>query len=423
MNYILFSSLLIILLIKVYISKDWLRPSTLYTLGFTYAAFILSVDTVKWGYILSTKTVILIIISQFMIWIGDAIGSRLGIADFRIGHNQLTQRPYNARKEQIVYTISIVCILVLVAIRIQNIRNSNFLYGTGQYYLSNYRRYGIEDTSGDFVMKLFEILSSMFCYYFFCDICLSGIKKKRKNIIPIGLYIISCVLSSARSSILHFIFACTLIWILSNRYKNSVIKISSKMKRRIIIILVLGLLSFGILGYLTGKTQTEGFFDSIEVYSAGSLPALDSFVKEFDGHVSFGYYTLQGIRRILELLGVNVTYNVSYFSHGEFIKFGNGYVTNIYTCFRNYLTDYGFIGSQILIFLIGLVFGKFYRRMISKERLTPYRYTLYSVLIFYVFFSFITERVFSQILTATTIIGILFISWLFKSLPMQGDKL
>ena len=363
-----------------------------------------------------------------MIWVGDSLGVRLTINKQRVvyeayDHNIDTENnvpEINARRKRLYYILSIVAAVILIAIRLNNIRTSNLMYGAGEYYLQSFRRHGIEDTSGNFLMKLFEIINSMFSYYYFCDYCLHK-KAARKNLVPISLYLVTCILSSARSTILHFIFACTLIWLLTNRYNNYQIRLSLKTKRRLILILIIGLLTFAILGYLTGKTQNAGFLDSIEVYSAGAIPALDGFISEFDGNPSFGMYTLQGFRRILELIGIKVSYNVSYYSHGDYVVFGNGIVTNIYTCLRNYLVDYGFIGSQVAVFFIGVFFGVFYRITITETKISPYRYTMYSIFVFYVFFSFITERVFSQIPTATTIIGIFFVRYLFRTLPVSGD--
>ncbi len=425
MNYWLLAVLIIELIVNLAIDKDILRPSVLFNMGFVYATFILAVNTSTWQYQISFTTFSVICMSPFLMFIGEQFGKRLNLKFRRIviGEYHLKAKYCTKKTENFYFVMGLILSVLLIVVRLRSIRSSFATYGQGEYLLSNYRAYGISENSSNFGLKLLEIASYGFTYYFFNRYCYYKAlyqKSQPKYLLMLGLCMLSCVLSSARSTMMHVVFCCTLIWLLTNRQVHKEISISSKAKRRIVYILVFGLCAFAVLGNLTGKTQIGGFFETISVYSAGGIPALDTFIQNFDGNSTFGYYTLSGLTRILELIGVNVTYNVSYFSHGAFITIG-GFTTNIYTCFRNYLSDYGYVGTQVLMLLMGIIFGIFYRQVTNKEELKPVNYTVYSFLIFYVFFSFITERVFSQILTATTIFEILLLLFLYARMPFEME--
>lgn len=426
MNFWLLMILSIELVLNLLSNKDILRPSVLFNSGFVFAAIILAINTKNWEYNISCKTLLIVCTAQVFMYLGELLGRKIKLSHHRIviENHKIKATKKNRERENLYFSVGIVLSIALILVRLIGINRSFSSYGQGDFLFSNYRAYGIEDNSSNFGLKMLEIFNYSFTYFFFNKYCYEKGKygkSKAKYLLFLFFCLLSCVLSSARSMMMHVVFSCTMIWLLTNRQVHGNIRISVNAKKRIIYILIIGLLTFSILGYLTGKTQTIGFKDSIYVYSSGGFLALDTFVKNFDGNSNFGFYTLSGLTRVLELIGINVSYNVPYFSHGTFLSIGK-VTTNIYTCFRNYLFDYGYFGTQFIMLIFGFIFGMFYRATIYKDKLEARQYTVYSMLIFYLFFSFITERVFSQILTATMIIQVSFMLFLYSRIPFEVEN-
>lgn len=414
---------IIILLLNYITNKDYLRPSILYGCGFVVSGLFLVFSYGTWKYTLSLTTIILITLSHVILYFGEGTALRIMIGSTRkrtvSTHDMpgalLTGQQINVRRKVFI-VVSVVIALVLAVLRVTTIRMSNELYGVGDYYLSSYRAYGVSELSDNILIKVTELVSSAFAYYYLYVFFISG-KKKKAYLIPILLCFISDVLSSSRSGIIYRIFVCTLLWVCVNRIKRKSVRLTKHEKRRIVAILFVGLVIFALVGYLTGKTQRGGFFDSISVYTAGSLPALDIFMKGYDGSHEFGFYTFESIKRIMEIIGIKITYNLSYYSHGTFTTWGSNLSTNVYTCLRAYLLDYGYIGTMILFYILGIVYGGLYKHTM-RNNTNPCKQVIYSMLVFYLFFSFITERVFSQTLTVTTILAVILTRLLFHYMPV-----
>lgn len=418
MNYVYLIFIILAIWLNLKTNNGYFRPSVFFMGGFCCAFTVLAINSRNWDYTLSFKTFFMIFLSMFFFFCGEFFSLKISRKNKRIYNPFIVK--FSLKRNQIFWWLGLILAIALLIYRIASIRTVIAMYGQGNYILENYRAYGTGEDSISISIKFLESTVSVFSFYYVVVFFLSKekIKKKIKNLIPIILYTIQCILSASRSNVLRIIFICTLLWIfIKNNQQN--IKLKFKTKRNLIIIFIFAMLFFAFLGNLTGKTQKLGVIDSLSIYTGGSLPALDIFIRKYAGSPQFGYYTLQGVRRILELLGVDIVYKISYFSHGDFIHFGM-YKTNVYSCFRNYLIDYGYIGSIVLMFIFGYIFGLFYDRRIKKHSsLKYYDITIYSVLIFYVFFSFVTERIFSQILTATTIFEILLYFVIFSRNPVE----
>lgn len=423
MNYFLALISLFLLLINLAIDKDYLRPSIIFGIGYTYSSAVLAINSFNWNYQISGKTFLMILLGQVLFIIGERFAVHLK-PNRKIRVKGSIDASYSETRNSVFFIIGFILLVGLLTVRLGNIRQVISTYGTGQYLLSTYRAFGIGEDNTSLPVKFLEIFCSAFSFYYFNKFCyLSGKYnvKRYKYILLLVMYIVACAMSSNRSNVLGNIFIATLIWLFTQRMLNHQMVISAKNKRRILIIAFLGFALFAALGSLTGKTQRSGIIESISGYSAASIPALDTFIKSYNDSPQFGYNTLESLKRILELIGLKVNYNISYYAHGTFVKIGP-IKTNIYTCFRDYIMDYGYVGALIVLLLVGFGFGLFYKNKVRNKQSKAANYVIYSIFALYILFSFLTERIFSNILTATTLIQVLVLIVLYASNPL-GDEL
>jgi oligosaccharide repeat unit polymerase len=104
------------------------------------------------------------------------------------------------------------------------------------------------------------------------------------------------------------------------------------------------------------------------VYAGGSIPLLDSYLMSpADRSSIFGKETLFSVNRFLGST-LNIP-DLVYIKHLEFRRSFNGYnMGNIYTAFRRYLADFGYVGMVLLTVLHATFFSWLHRRVRSKDR-------------------------------------------------------
>jgi oligosaccharide repeat unit polymerase len=423
-NYVLAIAVTAILVLNVALNRDCLRPSVIFGSGFVYSSVIFALHTDAWNYEISLSTLLLVALAQLAFWCGELFGYRISPPPGRVpvrcaGNNEL----FRKRNER-MFALGLVLCLTLILVRLRNIREIWAAYGTGDYLLASARMYGGGEDAVSAIQKFLEVFCVVFAYYYFHRFCWLSAKcriRKFRYLLPMGMVMFSSVLSTNRSGVLSLLFTSTLIWLFTQRSLNRRISIPFNMKRRILLVLAAGLVAFAALGHLTGKTQRSGFFPSIMRYSAGSLGALDIFLKVHDGEPQFGYYSLEPIKRIGTLLGLKVQHNVDYFGHGSFVQVGN-LKTNIYTCFRHYVFDYGWAGTEVLLVVLGACFGFCYKAFVFDRISCHVNFVIYSNLAVFVFFSFLTERMFAGILTATTLVKVAAFMRLYAMLPLSSGE-
>lgn len=423
-NYVLATAVIAILVLNIALNRDCLRPSVIFSAGFVYSSVIFALHTDAWNYEIAFPTLLLVVLAQLAFWCGELFGCRISPPPVKVAVRCAGNNGWSRKRNERLFVLGFVLCLALILVRLRNIREIWAAYGAGDYLLASVRTYGRGEDAVSAAQKFLEVFCVVFAYYYFHRFCWLSAKykiKKFRYLLLMGMAMFSSVLSTNRSGILSILFTSTLIWLFTQRALNRRISIPFKVKRRILLVLAAGLLAFAALGHLTGKTQRSGFFPSIMRYSAGSLGALDLFLQAHDGEAQFGYYTLESIKRIGALLGFKIQYNVDYFGHGDSVQVGN-LRTNIYTCFRHYVFDYGWAGTVFLLVVLGACFGFCYKAFVSDRLSCPVNFVIYSNLAVYVFFSFLTERMFAGILTATTLVKVAAFMRLYAALPLPSGE-
>lgn len=228
--------------------------------------------------------------------------------------------------------------------------------------------------------------------------------------IPIVIMITSSILSGARNGlirILVIIFACALI-----QYQECIKKV------RVGKILTIGsitlgnfLILFANLGKLTGKTTVDNFIGVIMKYVGSSIVGLSSWLDKGLVRSSevFAGESFWGTRYLLNKFFPSVDVGSQFL---ESIIFPGGSGTNIYTAFRSYLFDFGWIGLSLIMFLIGLVFNACY--IVIKRRKNPFTTVLYSYFLYNYINILFAPSITSNLFTSSQIFGIFWMYVLYR---------
>ena len=240
---------------------------------------------------------------------------------------------------------------------------------------------------------------------------------------PAVLYVCIGVIGTGRTFAIeimaYMIVACFLMVKQRNNWSNreTVIFITVA-----IIAVVVFLLLFTLLGYLTGKSQLRANpMEFIAYYTGMSIPSLDVYLKSAPKeNVIFGQETLYGIHSILRTLGFDLPI---FTAPLEFVNF-NGDNGNVYTSLRRYINDYGIMGMFILQYLIGVFYSVIYK-YVRYGRFSNFAIILYAFFAFALVMQPIEENllrihVSTNLVYSLGYLGILY--YLFIYLPLRPVK-
>jgi oligosaccharide repeat unit polymerase len=250
------------------------------------------------------------------------------------------------------------------------------------------------------------ICSSVFINNIFsCGKLTLGIKKNFILLIPIITLLFSTVLSTARNGFIgiiimffFYVFDCV-------RIKQK-LKIGKIFKWGVVLIAVF-LAVFSALGSSRGQSAT---LDTICIYAGSSIVAFSVwFSKGMNGSGSlFGSESFVGIHELIARFFPNYK-DLSLFD--KFITFPNGSQTNIYTAFKAWIADFGWLGCLIFCLLIGFFFGIIYLKTIYKKydfRTCLFR-CVYAYFLYYLIYSFATPELTTSFLSVTQLMEFFFI--------------
>jgi hypothetical protein len=208
--------------------------------------------------------------------------------------------------------------------------------------------------------------------------------------------------------------------LLQNKFQWSHV-FNIKFLRNGFIIFLLFLVSFYFLGYLTNKSTDKDMFDYISAYTGGSIPALNDYLNDFDYNPrNFGSETLTGVDILLDYFGIqgfDTNKNLAFVSFGE-----AGINTNVYTCYKRLLSDFGYVGMFIVRFLMGILYTYVYMRIkYGKYKAGKnLMIVLYASFFFPIVMQSIDEVFIRSILSISAILQILTFYVLFK--VVQNNK-
>lgn len=196
-----------------------------------------------------------------------------------------------------------------------------------------------------------------------------------------------------------------------SRQRGKVIGIRQffKIARSLIVLAVVFFGLFQLMGITTGKTGQATVKDMIYIYSGSSIIALDQAIAAYQNDARFfGEESFYGLYGFLNHLGFNIPNNIL---HLPFVNVGDGIRTNIYTSLRTYLYDFGFLGTSIVQFFIGIVAGVMYC-LLNKFGYNLVYLFVYGIFLYGLVMQGIAETLLRNFMSVTNVFLVLFV-WLF----------
>lgn len=188
------------------------------------------------------------------------------------------------------------------------------------------------------------------------------------------IYILFSLFDSNRLNILGVIASYVVYYYFMKNSKGNGLKILT----RLTIIFVLLLIVFYGVRLLIGRSSSEnnGFVEYISMYAGGPVKLFDMYIKDPVQNTSiWGKETFPSLLKTFRSLGFDIP---QYISKKEF-RFYNGInLGNVYSAYRNWLSDFGLTG----VYFLQTIFALFYSLYYYTLRKIGYRNHLVSLIIY-----------------------------------------
>lgn len=360
---VLFITLLICTIISIYINKKIMAPSVLAYGVFCFASLIILLNYRYWNYDISNKTYWIIVIGLIVF----ALGTHF-IFHIKKQKEDNNYCEFICVKRPQFDILVFVCIVIAVVYSIGQFRQAVFSGNViGMSGMLDSLRHDVEASSsiamvaGTCIVKASAIISLYLLSYNRYHQLEKG-KEFVKYYISIGCYLIVCFFSSSR---IGFIEIGTVI--LFNYYSNVKNKhrtfANKLIIKKVIKVAVIVLIIFVGLGMMR-DSLIGNWINQVSIYSSSGIIGLDIFINSNTNEpILFGQTTFRGIYNILRMFGVDIPVVAE-----RHVTFGwNGNYSNIYTVFRPYIDDFGFVATIFIMFFLGIVFGNAWNHFQKKD--------------------------------------------------------
>ncbi|MGT2716198.1 O-antigen polymerase [Streptococcus respiraculi] len=403
MIYLLLIVSFVLLGIDFYKWRSLIRPNIIFLLSFILASSIIMVNQKNWDVALNNR---------FMIYTVTAILS------FYIG--TLVIDYFNARKKSLVipesskdsslfivaspskllFWITIIAMIVYVLLIFRGIQlSTDFSFMLRQIYDRNVEHSGSNTFIVNQLVKILTALANISFFQFLLDkYVVKTSKSQLLHFVVISIFLLMAAISTDRNILLRFFIYCIVLWILfftaTNKGKITRAHFRLLVKLAFYIVLAVGI--FYIFGKLKG--YKSDFSRAISLYGGSGLYNFNLYLdKSLPIDYKFGLVTFRSFLGVLGRLGIeSLVYKGSVFS--EFIiyksKTGFVYESNIYSAMRPFVEDFGYFGTVIFPFIMGLFFETLY----SWTRKTQYMFSwiFYSLTIYPLAYFTILEQFFNR---------------------------
>lgn len=416
MNWLLFVTVLLLTIVNFFrCRRVFLHPSVVSCAIFSASAFMMAISEDNWKWEISFSTYAYLTVALIIFSIAVSIGEHIYADKHKVKKaSYAVYRDVRISRWPMII-ISLVCISV------------TYLYFRHQYAASvtlgnNFgipgmifvlRQAMVVEPDAD-VLQLGTALNLGISFVKAAGlVCLYLIVYKLFNkdngwlwyIVPILCLIINIILATGRGGFISIVAAIVFdIFIIGKQSQDK--KINKEIIRYSAILVAVFIPIFFILGSLTGKDEALNFNDTVSIYLGSSILCFDYFLNH--GWITpelFGFNTFRGFYGII---GRFIGGLPAQSNHSEMVRWQE-YSSNVYTCFAPYITDFGVIGSFIVIILVGLFFGYMWRVFLNQKTVT-FHSVVYGGLLGYALSMFsIAERLLSNYIALNVIAQLLLI--------------
>ncbi|MGL4830980.1 MAG: oligosaccharide repeat unit polymerase, partial [Propionibacteriaceae bacterium] len=283
------------------------------------------------------------------------------------------------------------------------------------------------------LFRLSQILAFVLAYLLATYLA-SGRPRQRRDRIAVALqlaglstFCVTLFLSSDRLAIVALLLGFVACWALLWQRRRGVEGLTRRFAIWAGLMGVVLLVAFYLVAPLIGRNRSESPLAYIALYGGGAIALLNDFLQNRPPSVPVpgleSFYTLN-----LKLHNLGLTPPLDPYPpiHLENRYQGNVQMGNVYTAYRRWLYDFGYLGAAVLQGLMALVLNVVFcinRHLAGKDRafwMVLYAFTLYSI-IFHPVDSYFTMQFVSQTFCITLVLMKL-VSVVVLRRPKDGDE-
>lgn len=372
MIYVIVTLLAALLFLVLFVERgDWLAPASIVTLSFLFSVACAACNVQLWGIDLSLQTTATIFGGVLLFTLFSFLFRNVTSRGSAKSPHEVSGAPVRAIQ------LSNGCQIALLAF---------FLFATAVYYWqlrSSFASLGVIGQDWNDMMSTYRTASSdtdlssftsmptwaVYIYntmhglafvvlYVVINNFFSEDWKWHGDVLLIGccaVYLVSTILRAGRLPVLEYAFATALMtWIIWHRIHGwkSIIHMGYVI---VIIVAAIGVLAlFSALRWLVGRTNDADFFSYITSYAGGSIQLFDLYLK--DPVPSNGIFGQETFRGIVSALGRHFDNSLTFSWQLEF-RYSNGIMLgNVYTAFRYWIYDFGYVGWLVMLALYAFIF-------------------------------------------------------------------
>lgn len=378
----------------VFLNRNFLSPTLILFVMFILCTFFAILGNKEWKVVIPDITYFIILSGLFAFAAGEIT------VDVIFNNGRVSRRFNQHENDGTFYCIPRLFSFVMtffgivvfyLYFRKMNLIASSFGYlGSMSFMALSYAKAGLLDgaslgkgisTAVNLVYGIGFNCIFVFCYNVNC--CKKAAKRELHILLPCIPHLLCYAISGSRNGFITIISFAFFIYIITY-YKTHDITNKKTMgigKVMVIICVLLCLFYalFQLLGIALGKTGVRTPLEMLYLYAGSSIPALGKYLQEgIQTSACFGNETFVGIVNWFHRF-FGTPEGLKNFEH---VRFANSSTTNIYTCFREYIDDFGYIGPVFLMFISGFL-HKYYFEKIRKRKSIGILLIIYCYFMYY----------------------------------------
>lgn len=427
MSIIMVYILVILLIAQLFIiyyaeGRNYLSVSFFATAFFLISAVFYFIGMGLFQSDLLVKTVFLIYGSLVVLTLGELIGQKTRFKVLSCN----TEKLYIVKHRDIsMITVIMVMIFIYRFLDLYlyslEIGNTGGIFHTISVTRLDYAM-GVYKTSLPFyfLFTVGTLMSEMIAYFFiyiFMNNLVIGKRKELKLLLPVGGYAVILIALTERTSYIKLFTAFVIAYMLTLYKKQGAVRrrrLNKKIKRTVAGFgIMFGVFFFGYGIFTRGDKDGLSLFELLIAYIGAPLYGLNKmFEHPLPSYSLFGYYTMSGVYRVLNIFGFD--FRISQ-THLPMFEYGHLLTSNIYTSLALPLMDYGVTITILSRFFWGFLGGVIQKRMITSALINVWDFVLFilMVLLFYCgLMAFCADRYKEIFLSPTTLIKYTIFAWL-----------
>lgn len=378
---IFFFAMTIVVYIKS--NKDILNPAVIFSAMYTFSILCAAINKEYWGIDLGVTTFLIIILGGIEFIFISFIINRYYKNKYGKSEDELETQEENKDKVIIIEKWKIIAILIysiaaiiLLILNVLSIASEFGEYSNFSEALTIFRQNTSYESNTSLSRIVSLALKPLFASAYVCLFVyirniiykdgkmIKKIFKESIYLLPVLAFVIQSLAQSNRGSILRIALAgfvmFMIIWYQKGKWK-------CRVQLKTIIILAatacIGLTAFYFSATLVGRKISKNLVQYVTMYCGGSIQCLDLYIKNpVEKSGIFGYETFTYfIINLCDYAGLELEEVPT--AHLEWRRSNGILVGNVYTSYRRWIQDFGYVGMAVLQAGVAVFYNIYYNKI------------------------------------------------------------